>query len=53
MASISWLRRLPKARVYILSAIVLLSVILVGFAYIYGQNIENAPVQDVVHVNQA
>jgi hypothetical protein len=53
MASTSWLQRLPKARVHVISAILLLSVILIGFAYIYGQNIESAPIQNVIKVNQA
>ena len=52
MAPTSWLQRLPRARVYVLSAVLLLSVILIGFAYIYGQNIESAPVQNVLKVNQ-
>jgi hypothetical protein len=53
MASSSCLCRLPKARVYILSAIVLLSVILIGFAYIYGQNIDSAPLKDGGRISQA
>jgi hypothetical protein len=53
MAPTSWLSRLPKGRVYVLSAVLLLSVILVGFVYIYGQNIDSAPLQHALKVRQA
>jgi hypothetical protein len=49
----SWLSRLPKGRVYILSSVLLLSVILIGFVYIYGQNIDEAPLQATLKVSQA